>query len=167
MYLLCVLLALAPVPALVLLSETPVLALELVPVLVWPATRVWLPLRQAALRAQSVAKRRRGLSKSAAQLAGPRGAQGARRFKAPGWHINMPILINSAIGELLVAPYGWVWGCWAPHFRYTWPRQNRCQLHKFAASLRGLGPPSPARLGPPSRGREGPPSRGRLGPPSE
>ena len=43
------------------------------------------------------------------------GAQGARRFKAPGWHINMPILINSAIGELLVAPYGWVWGCWDPH----------------------------------------------------
>ena len=29
----------------------------------------------------------------------------------------------------------WVWGCCAPHFRSTWPRQNRCQLHKFAASL--------------------------------
>ena len=29
-----------------------------------------------------------------------------------------------------------MWGCCAPHFRSTWPRQNRCQLHKFAASLR-------------------------------
>ena len=44
------------------------------------------------------------------------GAQGARRFKAPGWHINMPILINSAKGGLLVAPLGWVWGCWAPNW---------------------------------------------------
>ena len=37
------------------------------------------------------------------------GAQGARRLKAPGWHINMPILINSATGGLPVAPRGWVW----------------------------------------------------------
>ena len=47
----------------------------------------------------------------------------------------MPILIYSAKGGLSIAPLGWVWGCWAPHFRSTWPRQNRCQLHKFAASL--------------------------------
>ena len=41
------------------------------------------------------------------------------------------------VREVSVPPAtSWVWGCCAPHFRSTWPRQNRCQLHKFAASLR-------------------------------